>query len=479
MAAPLIAIVGRPNVGKSTLYNRIVGGRPALVHDTPGLTRDRRYGKFEYFSRKIRLVDTGGLDPEAEKDVIGAGIHRQAHAALKEADGVILVVDARAGVTPLDQEVVVMVRKLGLPVFLAANKIDGNQTAILAHEMHALGMGEPFPVSAAHGRGVDDLLQAIVDKLEIPPDLEEDDSDLFGPLDDQPEEGQTSRIGELDRPLRIAFIGKPNAGKSSLVNRLLGVERSLVHNVPGTTTDPVDTEFEYGGLPYVLVDTAGIRRRSRIDVETERISVSLAISQLRRADVVVLVVDGNEEPSEQDARLAGMIEDSGKALVIALNKSDLLQGPGSEKKLREKTSDELHFLKFAPIHMISAMRGDGVGQLMTLVDAAAGEHRKRIATSELNRFFAEVCETHPPPNKGNKMVTIHYLTQARTRPPTFLLFANHPHAVDKGYNRFIANQLRKRYGFVGTPLRVIVKNKVGRPAKKNKGKGRAKRNRQR
>ncbi len=480
MTSPLIAIVGRPNVGKSTLYNRIIGGRPALVHDTPGLTRDRRYGEFEYFARKIRLVDTGGLDPDAEKEVIGAGIHRQAHAALKEADGIVLVVDARAGVTPLDQEVVTMIRKLGKPVFLAANKIDSNKTEDLVLEMHRLGMGEPFPVSAAHGRGVDDLLQAIVDKLEIKPTLEEqDDFDFFKPLNDTPEEGQISRIGELERPLRVAFIGKPNAGKSSLVNRLLGVERSLVHNVPGTTTDPVDTEFEYGGKPYVLVDTAGIRRRGRIDEETERISVSLAISQLRRSDVVVLVVDGDEEPSEQDARLAGMIEDSGKALVIALNKSDLLNGPGAEKKLREKTSDELHFLKFAPIHLISALRGDGVGELMTLVEKASGQHRKRIATSELNRFFAEVCETHPPPNKGNKMVTIHYLTQPRTRPPTFLLFANHPSAVDKGYNRFIANQLRKRYGFVGTPLRVIVKNKVGRPAKPKKGKGKKKRNRNR
>ncbi len=480
MAAPLIAIVGRPNVGKSTLYNRIVGGRPALVHDTPGLTRDRRYGEFEYFSRKLRIVDTGGLDPDAEKDVIGAGIHRQAHAALREADGIVLVVDARAGITPLDQEVVDMLRKLGKPIFLAANKIDGNQTEWLVHEMHALGMGEPYPVSGAHGRGVDDLLQAIVDKLEVEPTLEEEEPiNLFGPLDDKPEEGQKSRIGELDRPLRIAFIGKPNAGKSSLVNRLLGVERSLVHNVAGTTTDPVDTEFEYNGQPYILVDTAGIRRRGRIDEETERISVSLAISQLKRADVVVLVVDGEDEPSEQDARLAGMIEDSGKALVIALNKADLLTGAGAEKKLREKTTDELHFLKFAPIHLISALRGDGVGELMALIDAVSGEHRKRIATSELNRFFAEVCETHPPPNKGNKMVTIHYLTQARTRPPTFLLFANHPTAVDKNYNRFIANQLRKRYGFVGTPLRVIIKNKIGRPAKPNKNKGRHKRNRRR
>ncbi len=460
--APLIAIVGRPNVGKSTLFNRLVGGRPALVHDTPGLTRDRRYGELEYFARKIRIVDTGGLDPDAESDVIGAGIHRQAYAALKEADAVVLVVDARAGINPLDQEVVIMLRKLALPVIVAANKIDSTKTDSLVHELHALGMGEPMPVSAAHGRGVDDLLQGIVDLLGIEPTLEEDEEE-----EELVEEGEV-----LERPLRIAFVGKPNAGKSSLVNRLLGVERSLVHDVPGTTTDPVDTEFEFGGSSYVLVDTAGIRRRGRIDEETERISVSLAISQLRRADVVILVVDGNEEPSEQDARLAGMIEDSGKALIVALNKSDLLGGQGAFKKLREKTQDELHFLNFAPMHLISALRGDGVSELMKLVDKVAAQSRKRIATSELNRFFAEVCQTHPPPNKGARMVTIHYLTQARVSPPTFLLFANHPTAVDKSYNRFIANQLRSRYGFEGTPLRVYVKPKSqGRNRKSGAKKG--------
>jgi GTP-binding protein len=467
MKSPLIAIVGRPNVGKSTLFNRMVGGRPALVHDTPGLTRDRRYGEFEYFARHIRVVDTGGLDPDAEHEVVGAGIHRQAHAALGEADGIILVVDARAGITPLDLEVVTLLRKLGKPVWVGANKIDSNKTDELVHELHALGMGTPYPISAAHGRGVDDLVQAIVDDLPIEPSLEdeeEEDDELDEVIYQEGEKDEESpeKPVENQRPLRIAFVGKPNAGKSSLVNRLLGTERSLVHNVPGTTTDPVDTAFEYGGKEYVLVDTAGIRRRGRIDQETERISVSMAISQLRRADVVVLVVDGEDEPSEQDARLAGMVEDSGKALVIALNKSDLLDGTGAEKALREKTKDELHFLNFAPIHLISALRGDGVGELMRLVDAAALEHRKRIPTSELNRFFAEVCQTHPPPNKGAKMVTIHYLTQARVSPPTFLLFANHPTCVDKGYNRFIANRLRERYGFHGTPLRVVIKAKSNR-----------------
>lgn len=457
MAAPLIAIVGRPNVGKSTLYNKMVGGRPALVHDTAGLTRDRRYGELEYFGRKMRLVDTGGLDPEAARDVIGAGIHRQAHAALQEADAVVLVVDARAGITPLDLEVVSLVRKLGKPVMVAANKIDSAKTDILVHELHGLGIGDPWPVSAAHGRGVDDLLQGIVDLLKLEPTFEEPEPevDVFDALDGAPRQPDSAPTG----PLRIAFVGKPNAGKSSLVNRLLGVERSLVHDVPGTTTDPVDTEFEFGGNSYTLVDTAGIRKRGRIDEETERISVSLAIAQLRRADVVVLVVDGNEEPSEQDARLAGMINDSGRALVIALNKCDLLHGAGAEKSLREKTEDELHFLKFAPVHLMSALRGDGVVDLMRLVDKVAAEHRKRISTSELNRFFADVCQTHPPPTKGNKVITIHYLTQGRVCPPTFLLWANHPQAIDKGYNRFIANQLRACYGFEGTPLKILIKAK--------------------
>jgi len=454
MIAPLIAIVGRPNVGKSTLYNRLVGGRPALVHNTPGLTRDRRYGDVDYFGHKMRVIDTGGLDPEAAKEVVGAGIHRQAHAAIEEAEAVIFVVDGRAGLMPLDRELADMLRKIDRPLFTADNKVDSPKRDDLAHDFYELGIGELYAISAAHGRGIDELLEAIVDDLEIPRSEFEDDP--------------RKRFRDPDAPLRIALVGKPNAGKSSLLNRLVGSERALVHHAPGTTTDPVDTDIELGGRRYTLVDTAGIRRRARIDAETEKISVSLALSQLERADVAVLVVDAHLGASEQDARIAGAIEQSGRAVVIALNKADLLDGPGAREKAREKTTDELHFLPFAPVHLISAKRGDGVGELMDVVDGCAEQHQRRISTSELNKFFAEVCETHPPPIYKGSAVSIHYLVQGSVRPPTFLLWANRPQSVSVHYRRFVANQLRKRYGFKGTPLRIIVKSKVGKRKKGRK-----------
>ncbi len=450
---PLLAIVGRPNVGKSTLYNRLVGGRPALVHDTPGLTRDRRYGELDYFGYRLRVVDTGGLDPDAEREVIGAGIHRQAAVAIAEADAILFLVDGLSGPTPVDQELAQQLRKTGRPLFCVANKIDSNKRELLTGELYALGVGEVFAISAVHGRGVDDLLDAVVASLGMS-------------RPEQPEaEPEPTGEGDLDRaemgPLRVAFIGKPNVGKSSLVNRLLGVERALVHNEPGTTTDPVDTPFEFGGRDYVLVDTAGIRRKARVDLETEKISVSMALSQIRKAHVSVLVIDVHAGASEQDARLARAIEDSGRAVVVALNKSDLLRGAGAAAEVEQRTRDELHFLGYAPTIMISALRGDGVTDLMAGIEKVAEEHRRRIPTAELNRFFEQVCERQPPPLHKGRAVRIHYLTQARVRPPTFILWANHPDGVSPSYQRFLVNQLRQAYGFSGTPLRLQVKAKSG------------------
>ncbi|ACY16227.1 ribosome biogenesis GTPase Der [Haliangium ochraceum] len=500
MTKPLIAIVGRPNVGKSTLYNRLVGGRPALVHDTPGLTRDRRYGAFSYMGHRLRLVDTGGLDPEAAKEVIGAGIHRQADAALQEANAVLFVLDATAGITPLDHEVASKLRKLDKPLLVCANKVDHAKREVLTAELFALGLGDVYPVSATHGRGVDDMLEALVATLGLPPVAPVEDE----PEDDEGEEGQGRRrrrrrsaataeaeraeqaargegegTGEedidrpseeevararrpvpgVDVPLRVAMLGKPNAGKSSLVNRLVGSERSLVHHQPGTTMDPVDTPFEFAGRSYVLVDTAGIRRRARVEAETEKIAVSMAISQIERADIVVLVIDGKLGPSEQDARLAGLVEDSGRGLVVAVNKVDLLSGVGAGSKVKSALSDTLHFLSYAPMVLVSALRGDGVADLLSTVDRVALEHAKRVPTAELNRFFAEVCETHPPPLYQRREVRIHYLTQGGVRPPTFLLWANRPDGVAPAYRRYLVNQLRARYGFEGSPVRLVVKAK--------------------
>lgn len=480
---PLIAIVGRPNVGKSTLYNRLVGGRPALVHNTPGLTRDRRYGEFEYFGRFLRVVDTGGLDPEAERDVIGAGIHRQAFAAVAESDAVLFVVDATAGVTALDRDVAAMLRRtFEGPVFVCGNKIDNAKREALLSELYAFGFAELFPVSAVHGRGVDELLEALVERLGLPapkPPAPDESESWPGDPQDKSLAASDQHAGDavertagdpLARPLRVAFVGKPNAGKSSLMNRLVGAERSLVHHEPGTTMDPVDTPFSFAGRDYVLVDTAGVRRKARIDADTEKIAVSLALGQIKRADIVVLVIDGHAGPSEQDARLCGIVEEHGRALVIALNKSDLLSGQNAAQKLSESTRDHLHFLPYVPLVHISALRGDGVIELMDTVDQVALEYRRRISTAELNRFFAEVCETHPPPIYKGRSVRVQYLTQGRIAPPTFLLWANRPDGISPSYLRFIRNQLRAHYGFEGTPLRVFLKAKRRRASKGQRGK---------
>ncbi len=471
--APLLAVVGRPNVGKSTLFNRLVGGRPALVHDTPGLTRDRRYGETDYFGTELRLVDTGGLDPDAATEVIGAGIHRQAMRAIDEADAVLLVVDGRAGLSAVDRELAAKLRTSGKPLFLAVNKIDHAVRDDLVHEFHSLGLGEPYAISAAHGRGIDALLEAITKKIapRAVADRDEDEmiesDDIFDVLGDAPDDVDESDVdareeAEAQKPLRVAFVGRPNAGKSSLTNRLLGEERSLVHDVAGTTTDPVDTPFSIGGRDYVLIDTAGIRRKARIEVEIEKIAVSMAIGQVDRADVVVLVIDAELGPAEQDARIAGMVEEAGRALVIALNKSDRIGGTAKKDALKEATSETFHFLTWAPTVLLSAQRGDGVDKLLDLVDQVAKQHRKRIPTAQLNRFFAEVIEEMPPPLHNGRSIKINYITQARARPPTFVLWANKPDGLSQSYKRFLANRLRESYGFKGTPIRIATKEKKDR-----------------
>jgi GTP-binding protein len=464
----MVAIVGRPNVGKSTLFNRLVGGRPALVHDTPGLTRDRRYGECDYFGRVVRVVDTGGLDPGAEREVVNAGIHRQALRAIDEANAILLVVDGRAGVTAIDHALARQLRATGKPIFLAINKLDHPSRDDLAHDFHELGLTNAFAVSAAHGRGVDALLEAVTDALceqvPRPSDLEARPDEAF----DSEVVADRVRAETHDDPaesagaLRVAFVGRPNAGKSSLTNRLLGEERSLVHHDAGTTTDPVDTAFSIGGRDYVLVDTAGIRRKAKIDADIEKIAVSMALGQIARADVAVLVIDAGVGPAEQDARIAGKIEESGRACVLALNKSDLVGGDARHAELRTLMGDTFHFMPWAPTVMLSAQRGDGVDRLLDLVDQAAREHRRRIPTAQLNRFFAEVIEEKPPPLHHGRAVRIHYLTQGAVRPPTFILWANHPEGLAPGYKRFIANRLREAYGFRGTPLRIIVKARKDR-----------------
>jgi GTP-binding protein len=467
MTAPLLAVIGRPNVGKSTLFNRLVGGRPALVHDTPGLTRDRRYGEVDYFGKELRIVDTGGLDPEAASEVIGAGIHRQAMRAIDEADALLLVVDGRAGVSAIDHQLAKQLRATGKPVFLAVNKVDHPTKDHLVHEFHELGLGDAFAISAAHGRGIDPLLEAITNAV-VPdapaPESEPGDDllDLLGDGEITEEAAAEAERAAAEKPLRVAFVGRPNAGKSSLTNRLLGEERSLVHDLAGTTTDPVDAAFSIGERRYVLVDTAGIRRKAKIDADIEKIAVSMALGQIERADVAVLVIDAGIGPAEQDARIAGKIEEAGRALVIALNKSDLVPGEAKKAALRELTKDTFHFLSWAPVVNLSAQRGDGVDRLLDVVDQVAKEHRKRIPTAQLNRFFAEVIEEMPPPLHHGRAVRIHYITQGASRPPTFILWANTIEGLAPSYKRFIANRLRQAYGFKGTPIRIFIKARKDR-----------------
>ena len=449
---PLVAVVGRPNVGKSTLFNRMVGGRPALVEDEPGVTRDRRYGEAEWAGKRLEVVDTGGLDPDAPKGVIQSGIHRQAGRALDEADLVVFVTDAREGLTPTDRDVADKLRRLGRPVLLVANKVDGPAQEPYVAELYALGLGDVLAVSATHGRGTAELLDEILARLPDAPDANS--------LDDAAEAAAAAAAGG---PIRIAFVGRPNAGKSSLVNRILGEERVLVHDMPGTTTDPVDTPFTFDGRDFVLVDTAGIRKKARIEDPTEKISVSMALGQIKRADVAALVIDATEGPSDQDAKIAGEIDAHGTAVMILVNKVDQLgtgkKAEDAERALKQRIRDALTFLPWAPIRFVSAKTGAGVTDALGTAGKIASEHTKRISTSELNKFFAEVCETHPPPTFRGRAVRIHYIMQPATKPPTFVLWANKPEYVHHAYRRFLYNQLREHFGFEGTPLRILTRRK--------------------
>jgi len=435
---PLVAVVGRPNVGKSTLFNRLVGRREAIVHDEPGVTRDRRFQVVEWGGRNFRLVDTGGLDPVA-KDSILVGIRKQAHRAIQDAVCVLFVLDALEGVTPLDSEVARDLRRLGKPVLVLANKVDSAKAEQHLGPIYELGYADVFPVSGAHGRGIGELLDAVVARL--PPAPEEE-------VAPEPPEG-----------IKLAFIGKPNAGKSSLVNRILGEERVLVHDVPGTTRDPIDTPLEWRGHHFVLIDTAGIRKKRTSYTMTERVAVEMAHRQVERADVVCLILDAKEGPSEQDSRIAGEAADAGRALVIVANKADLLSS-SEENKLREKLREELGHVDWAPIVMTSALTGRQVEKILETANAVYGEYSRRVPTAELNRFFEAILEHHPPPHYKGKAVRLYYITQAETRPPTFVAQANFPEAVAFTYRRYLLNQLREQFGFRGTPIRLVTRRRT-------------------
>jgi GTPase len=425
--------VGRPNVGKSALFNRLTGARLAIVEDRPGVTRDRLYADANAFGRDYVLVDTGGFDPESE-DPLKQSIAGQVHLALSEADAVICVLDATMSALPADREAIRLLRGTQVPVLYTANKVDNDVIALEAKELYRLGLPRLFEISALHGHGIGDLEQALVEALPPPG-----------------EEGQDADSAPLPR---IAIVGRPNAGKSSLVNRLLGEERQIVDARPGTTIDSVDTLYDRDGEPLVLIDTAGIRRKRAVERGLEGLAVMQALRALERCHTAILVIDAQEEgASQQDARIAGLALERGRALCIALNKMDVLDARAREAAVA-KAKDEFAFVSWAPLRPISARTGQGVGALMKHVRAVTANHHKRVTTGEVNRFFEEVLAHHPPPTSGGRSVRLYFATQARVAPPTFMVSTNHPDRVHPSYRRYVTNQLREHFGFVGTPIRV-------------------------
>jgi GTP-binding protein len=439
---PLVAIVGRPNVGKSTLFNRLVGGHDAIVEDEPGVTRDRRYGDADWDGRLYRVVDTGGLDLAAARSgdaTLSRGILRQAMRAVDEADVVVFLCDAKEGLVPADYEAAEVLRKSGKPILWVANKVDSAVDESLTSEVYRVGADEVIGISAQHGRGMPELLDAIVAHLPHAPRIT-----------DQLDEQEDDRT----RPIRLALVGRPNAGKSSLINRFVGDERMLVDAQAGTTRDPVDTLVEIAGRRYLLIDTAGIRRRARIAAPMEKIAVAMAEKAVKRADVCVLVVDAKEGLAEQEAKIAGLCDEAGRALVIVFNKLDLVD-QAEQDKLRENLNRQLQFVPWAKVVFASAKTGKGVQRILDAVQSAYAAYTRRVSTGELNRWFEGIVTKHPPSVYRGHPVKLYFIQQPQARPPTFLLSVNYPEGVHFSYRRYLANQLREAFELDGTPVRIV------------------------
>ena len=441
---PVVAIVGRPNVGKSTLFNRIVGFKKAVVHDRPGVTRDRLYEEAEFLDRRFLVIDTGGLEPKPDTDLLAA-MREQSVVAIEEADVILLVVDGRMGSTPADLEVAELLRRTQKPVIVAVNKVDGPKQEDLAADFWAMGFEGMFTVSAAHGRGMYELLEAVLGAL--PEAVYEPD-----PTEDDEQEEQAPDDG----PVRIAVLGRPNIGKSTLVNRLLGEDRHLVHDAPGTTMDPVDSALEVDGKQYVLVDTAGVRRKSRIDDRLERFVSLRSIRAIERCHVSLLMIDGTLGLTDQDARLAQLVIERGRALVLLVNKWDLVKGMDEVDagSVEDDLERRLPHAWWAPNLFISAKTGKGLHRVLPLVDRVYEQFNKRVGTPKLNRWLEQALVNHSPPQRYHRPVRLYYVSQTRVRPPTFVFFSNTPDGVAAPYRRYLANQLREAFGFEGTPLRL-------------------------
>ncbi len=437
MSKPIVAVVGRPNVGKSTLFNKLIGRRLSIVEDTPGVTRDRIYGDSEWRNRKFMLIDTGGIEP-ASDDVILSQMRSQAQLAIDSADVIIMVTDMRAGVVATDMEVASMLQRSGRPVVLCVNKCDSvGSLPSEFYEFYNLGLGEPYPVSAVHGHGTGDLLDAVFEFF--PPETAEEADDEY---------------------VKVAVIGKPNAGKSSLVNRVVGETRVIVSDVAGTTRDAIDTVVENSKGKYIFIDTAGIRRKSRIKDDVEKYSIIRAEAAVDRADVCVIMIDATEGFTEQDSKVAGIAHEKGKGCIIAVNKWDAVEKDGGTmNSFRKKLENDFSFMAYAPIIFISAKTGQRVDRLLELISYVSNQNSTRISTGMLNDVLADATARVQPPSDKGKRLKIYYITQPSTKPPTFVCFVNNADLFHFSYQRYLENKIRETFGLEGTPVRFIIRER--------------------
>lgn len=437
MAKPIVAIIGRPNVGKSTLFNRLTGERISIVEDTPGVTRDRIYADAEWLDYNFTIIDTGGLEPESD-DMILKSMYAQAEIAINSADVIVFVTDVKTGVTDSDMQVANILRKSRKPVIVAVNKVDDlAKYSMDVYEFYSLGLGDPMGVSAGQMLGLGDLLDKIVSYF---PD--------------------GSKGAEEDDVIKVAIIGKPNVGKSSLINRILGEERVIVSDIAGTTRDAIDSPYEYNGQKYVFIDTAGMRRKSKIKENIEKFSVIRAVAAVERADVVIIMINAEEGISDQDTKIAGIAHEAGKACIIAVNKWDLIEKDNhTMNKFVKDIDTELKYMPYAPKMFISALTGQRVSKLFEMIRTVNENNTLRVATGVLNDVLIEAMAMNQPPAEKGRPLRIYYMTQVSVRPPTFVLFVNDTELLHFSYKRYIENQLREAFGFYGTPIHFIARNR--------------------